>query len=507
MKKPLAPGFNRKEFYPGVTVEGDWGGMRKEGSTSEIPDLQFSHLQNVRRGSGELEIRGGQSKANSVALSGTEVTGIYQDTEMDVGGARVYYMQETITPGVASFFVPKRTAGANGCIEWNGVTKTPSIVLSWPTLPTVATPSVSAKVGNTIVIVTNGSDWVAPNYRWYIIHRTDAGMGVSPLTLMHTELTGTRSSSGYSASYLSSGNIAVIGNNAWFGQPESGTGQRWTRVFNWDLVTATFEETIDWTTLGWASGNQLVTTIGTKGTTLIAAHTRYDSGQPIPYLMSFRTRSAGGVWSAVATPAELVGAGLGFHAFCAVEYGADTYIGGAAYRSGGPFAYATPTIYKWNGTTLTLARELTTGVRNPNLVSGNIRQAITQMISYGGKLWYFYDKNTGGLLAYDYHPCIGSFDGSTWTDVAVNLNTKVYHADPAGTLDPKFFSAAFIGYDNLMYALLKDDPRRVVNGNLIRASTSDPTGAWTVEKSAWDADAWDVTSFEYAPGHGIEIYP
>jgi len=93
--KPLQQGTSRREFVaPGVVGSGRWGGMRRERPRTSIPDNQFWTLQNVRMISNEILVRGGQSKANSVALSGTEVTGIYQDHGADVESPVIFYMRE-----------------------------------------------------------------------------------------------------------------------------------------------------------------------------------------------------------------------------------------------------------------------------------------------------------------------------------------------------------------------------------------------------------------------------
>jgi hypothetical protein len=95
-QKPKGPQFETFTFVPAVTKPWKWGGMRREGARHEIPDNQFYLLQNVRFIGGEWRSRGGQTKANAAAASGTAITGIF-----DGGGVietpaapRIYYMRE-----------------------------------------------------------------------------------------------------------------------------------------------------------------------------------------------------------------------------------------------------------------------------------------------------------------------------------------------------------------------------------------------------------------------------
>jgi len=92
--KPLGEDYRRTFIVPGVTAQGRWGGVRLDGPTTAIPDGQFRWLQNTRREGNEVVVRGGESKATS-ALSGTEITGIYQSTDGDIEvSPKIIYFRE-----------------------------------------------------------------------------------------------------------------------------------------------------------------------------------------------------------------------------------------------------------------------------------------------------------------------------------------------------------------------------------------------------------------------------
>ena len=88
MPKPLQPGFAAVQFV--LSPESPkFGGMRREGHRFSIPVNQFYDLQNTRLVGGEIVARGGQSKGNASALSGTAVTGIYDDAVSGVNPAPI----------------------------------------------------------------------------------------------------------------------------------------------------------------------------------------------------------------------------------------------------------------------------------------------------------------------------------------------------------------------------------------------------------------------------------
>lgn len=85
-------------FLPGVTT-GPWGGMRRDGSRTDIPDNQFYTLQNIRMVGDDIVVRGGQTKLNTAVLSGTSVVGIHGrgPTPGDVtssGSSQILYLME-----------------------------------------------------------------------------------------------------------------------------------------------------------------------------------------------------------------------------------------------------------------------------------------------------------------------------------------------------------------------------------------------------------------------------
>ena len=94
-QKPKGPQHRTFSVVPGATVPWAWGGMRREGARNEIPDRQFYLLQNVRLDEGQWMSRGGQTKANAAAASGTAITGIYDgQTAASAAAPKIYFTRE-----------------------------------------------------------------------------------------------------------------------------------------------------------------------------------------------------------------------------------------------------------------------------------------------------------------------------------------------------------------------------------------------------------------------------
>jgi hypothetical protein len=113
MRKPLHP--THKAFMQQPGLEGNpWRGMNREGNRLLPDDDQFYTLQNMRLVGGQWQNRGGQTKANASAASGTAVTGLYSSDGLELDeAAKVLYQREPtpVVPTTFSYYLAQSSYG------------------------------------------------------------------------------------------------------------------------------------------------------------------------------------------------------------------------------------------------------------------------------------------------------------------------------------------------------------------------------------------------------------
>lgn len=375
----------------------EFGGIRKEGDAGSLPPYLFRHLENVRLlASGEIGVRGGQSKLSTSAMTGC----------------------------VRGIFPPEYRAGMLGTGFYgpygSGNDSTADAVLYFKTTRELAARDtrVGAYTGgfkiisNTIYIgtrVTTGPGNV--EVRTYAPWKDSAPSMVVQIVL------GAGPQDKAFADFISFGGTTYVAYEA--GSPGSSVA----RVYTLSGSTLTADDTF---TIGASAGVTAPYLVALSGT-LYAAYGRYwNSATGGGMVLPIRKRTGAATWASETMPAI-----SDWAAQSVAVYGSAFYLGGLGHTGGS----RKPMILKHDGATVTVARD---PVGN---ASGN-GPAVKGMASFNGFLYFTYENATPAVM-------LGKFDGATWSESEFNFTTVSagFQIDAPALIAPS---------DGNLYCVIKD---------------------------------------------------
>ena len=381
MRKPLEPGHKAFIHQPGL-VGGKWRGMRREGHRVDIPDDQFYMLQNMRLIGGQWQSRGGQTKANASAASGTAITGLYSPDKDSGGGARVLYQRQS-TPVAAAIVIGLISVGAGE--------DSPTSAYNPDDLSPVFQTIFPNAGDNDIIYQKYGSGLVAiqwdgsGNKLYDVSYSVEGGTGTATLSAAIATVTGRP---------VSNHAMAELGGNLYIASDASG-----------GLVE-------EWTGAALSTDGS---SLGGGDSPLLASY----AGDLFFCADNLLKKRNGGSWDTITFPTSGMSAGGTFTPQSWAVYDGDLYVGGEDIAARSMFASR---ILKYDGSTFVHAH--TTGYSNYEVDA----DANVPALATFNDILYFVHKNQGDSGNDPTIMRLGSFNGAAWDDTVKDWTADAVYA-------------------------------------------------------------------------------